>query len=104
MLTRERPELADDAHVLGTSFHTVFDVTPQMWVVERGDYRAFVSIQGHQHESFSHAAWRTLLLRGIAWAGKREADSLVSDAEVAALRYPPGGPSRRFLREAGTRR
>ena len=80
------------AQVLANAFHTPFDVTPQIWVYEKDDYRAFVSIQGHYHESFAHPAWRTLLLRGIAWAGKRDADSLVSAEEVRALRYPPGGP------------
>ena len=80
------------ARVLANAFHTPFDVTPQMWTFEGEGYRAFVSLQGHQHESFSHPAWRTLLLRGIAWAGGREADSLVRPEEVAALRYPRGGP------------
>ncbi|MCZ6598328.1 MAG: ThuA domain-containing protein, partial [Planctomycetota bacterium] len=85
--------MAPDARVLANAFHTPFDVTPQMWVVER-EYRAFVSLQGHYHDSFSHPAWRTLLLRGIAWAAGRDADSLVSAAEIVALRYPEGGPRR----------
>ncbi len=80
------------AHVLANAFHTPFDVTPQMWVFEKDAYRAFVSIQGHESRSFSHPAWRTLLLRGIAWAGKRDADLLVTSEEGALLRYPPGGP------------
>jgi putative membrane-bound dehydrogenase-like protein len=84
--------LDPEAHVLANAFHTPFDVTPQLWTLERGAYRAFVSLQGHRAESFSHPAWRTLLLRGIAWAGQREADALVSPGELAALRYPPGGP------------
>ena len=82
------------ARVLANGFHSVFDVTPQMWTFEPGSYRAFVSIQGHRHESFSHPAWRTLLLRGIAWCGRRDADSLVSPEEIAGLRWPPGGPLR----------
>jgi len=80
------------ARVLANGFHSVFDVTPQMWTFEPGTHRAFVSIQGHRHTSFSHAAWRTLLLRAIAWAGRRDADSLVSAEEIAGLRWPPGGP------------
>ncbi|HEX6883878.1 MAG TPA: PVC-type heme-binding CxxCH protein [Planctomycetota bacterium] len=80
------------ARVLANSFHTPFDVTPQMWTFEPGPYRAFVSIQGHLARSFAHPAWRTLLLRGIAWAGGRAADALVTPEEVAALRYPLGGP------------
>jgi len=82
------------AHVLANAFHTPFDVTPQMWTFEKAGYRAFVSIQGHNATSFTQPAWRTLLLRGIAWAGKHEADELVTAAEVADLAYPPGGPLR----------
>ncbi|MFT4543242.1 MAG: putative membrane-bound dehydrogenase-like protein, partial [Planctomycetota bacterium] len=90
--------LTEEAHVLAESFHSVFDVHPQMWVVEREHsagvpYRAFVSIQGHEYTSFSHLAWRAMLLRGIAWAGKRDAELLTTQDERAALRYPAGGPT-----------
>jgi putative membrane-bound dehydrogenase-like protein len=80
------------ARVLANGFHDVFEITPQMWVYEPGAYRAFVAIQGHYHASFSNPAWRTLLLRGIAWAGKRDADLLTTGPEREALRYPKGGP------------
>ncbi len=85
--------LAPEARVLANSFHTPFDVTPQMWTYEKSDYRAFVSLQGHYHDTFSHPAWRALVLRGIAWAAKRDVDLLVTPDEVAGLRYPPGGPT-----------
>lgn len=81
------------AHVIAQSFHTVFDVTPQAWTFEKDDYRAFVSLQGHYTKTFEHPAWRALVLRGIAWAGKRDADLFVSADEQAGLRYPPGGPT-----------
>ncbi|MDP6989680.1 MAG: ThuA domain-containing protein [Planctomycetota bacterium] len=84
--------LEPGAHVLANSFRTTHEIRPQMWVYERDAYRAFVSIPGHFHETFSHAPYRTLLLRGIAWAGGRDADLLVTEAETAALRYPEGGP------------
>lgn len=84
--------LDPDAHVLANAFHTPFDITPQMWVLDRPGQRAFVSIQGHDTTSFDHPAWRTLLLRGIAWAGHRPADLLVTPEETLGLRYPPGGP------------
>lgn len=80
------------AKVLANSFHTPFDTTPQLWTFEKENYRAFVSIQGHEWTSFSQPAWRAVLLRGIAWAGKRDADLLLTPTEVAALRYPQGGP------------
>jgi putative membrane-bound dehydrogenase-like protein len=105
-----------EARVLLRGFHSVFDMSPQMWTLERAHtpsdsaptrastsstsaatnaavpYRAFVSIQGHNHASFAHPAWRTLLLRGTAWSGKRDADALLKPGEAEALRYPPGGP------------
>ncbi len=84
--------LHPDTKVLASSFHTPFDVTPQLWTYEPGSYRAFVSIQGHYHDTFSHPAWRSILLRGIAWAGERDADTFLTPEELESLRYPPGGP------------
>ena len=85
--------LEPEAQVIGSSFRTVFDIEPQMWTWEARGWRAFVSIQGHNHTSFSHPAWRALLLRGIAWAGGRDADLFLAPDELAGLRYPPGGPT-----------
>ncbi|MBI5433070.1 MAG: ThuA domain-containing protein [Planctomycetes bacterium] len=84
--------MADDAHVLAASMHTVFDIEPQMWTVEKPTYRAFVAVQGHLWKSFEHPAWRTMVLRGIAWAAKRDPDLFTDGAERGALAYPPGGP------------
>jgi putative membrane-bound dehydrogenase-like protein len=86
--------LMPEAKVLATAFRTPHEITPQMWVYEKDNYRAFVNIQGHQYASFSLPHYRALLLRGIAWAGKREVDTLVSKEELATLRYPVGGPTR----------
>jgi len=83
-----------EANVLMVGFHSVFDITPQMWTYEKDGYRAVVSLQGHYHDSFSHAAWRTLLLRSMAWSGKREVDSLLKPGEAEGLAYPKGGPTR----------
>lgn len=84
--------ISPKAKVLASSFHDVFTISPQMWVVDDGPYRAFVTLQGHEYATFSHPAFRTLLLRGIAWAGSRDADTFVRPEELAQLRYPPGGP------------
>lgn len=75
---------------------SVYDIQPQMWTYETGDRRAFVCIPGHRYANFSHTSIQTLLLRGIAWAGKREADSLLgANPKLAdALRYPVGGPTK----------
>lgn len=82
-----------DAHILATSFHSVFVVGPQMWTYEKDNARSFVWLIGHKHESFNQPHVRALILRGISWAGKREnVDALCSREEVASLKYPPGGP------------
>lgn len=47
---------------------------PQFWTVERGRGRVFVSIPGHMAWTFDDPAYRTLLLRGIAWAAHRDVD------------------------------
>jgi uncharacterized protein len=83
-----------EAHVLATSFQSVFVVAPQMWTYEKDNYRSFVWLAGHEYESFNQPHVRALLLRGIAWAGKRSnVDELCSKDELASLTYPQGGPT-----------
>jgi type 1 glutamine amidotransferase len=58
------------------------EVVPQAWVYEHTQaggkpYRAFVSMQAHYYKNFSHPTYQELLLRGIAWAGKRDTALLV---------------------------
>ncbi len=77
----------------GRQLQHIYDVAPQMWTYEKGNHRAFVSIPGHHYRSFNLPHFRAVLLRGIAWAGKREVDSLCSKDELASVRYPEGGPS-----------
>ena len=79
----------------------IYDIQPQMWTYESTvdggstPYRAFVSIPGHLYENFNRPNYRAILLRGIAWAGKRaNLDELVKKEELGdALRYPEGGPT-----------
>jgi type 1 glutamine amidotransferase len=64
---------------------------PQMWVYENQlpggqPYRAVVSLLGHHFSTFSSPHVRAIVLRAIAWAGKRDVDSLATPEEVAALR------------------
>jgi len=64
---------------------------PQMWVYENqlqggAPYRAVVSLLGHHFSTFSSPHVRGIFLRAIAWAGKRDADSLATPDEIAALR------------------
>ncbi|MFK7849988.1 MAG: PVC-type heme-binding CxxCH protein [Akkermansiaceae bacterium] len=74
----------------------VYDIQPQMWSYETDHRRAFVCLPGHVYKNFSHKTLETVLLRGIAWAGKaKDADLLLKDEEklARALRYPVGGPT-----------
>lgn len=88
-----KPRQGDEPKGKGVDVH---DIQPQMWTYETGDRRAFAFIPGHQYANFSHTSVESLLLRGIAWAGKREADSLLGENPklADALRYPVGGPTR----------
>lgn len=82
----------------------IYDIQPQVWIYERNadvssalpTYRAFTCIPGHYYRNFSRPVMRALILRGIAWAGKREnADELLKPGELGDnLRYVEGGPTR----------
>ncbi|OYW77639.1 MAG: hypothetical protein B7Z37_03555 [Verrucomicrobia bacterium 12-59-8] len=75
---------------------SIYDIQPQMWTYEKDSYRSFVCIPGHYYENFSRPNFRALILRGIAWAGKREnVDELCKPEELGDnLRYVEGGPTR----------
>lgn len=57
---------------------------PLFWTVERGRGRVFVSIPGHYMWTFDDPVFRTILLRGIAWAGRRKVDRFNSLATLDA--------------------
>jgi type 1 glutamine amidotransferase len=64
---------------------------PQIWVYENTlpggqPYRAYVNLLGHHFRTFSSPHARAILLRGIAWAGGRDADLLTTPEEVAAMK------------------
>ena len=95
-----------EAHVLAAAYRpdarykregrnqpSVYDIVPQMWTYEKDNYRAFVCIPGHNYHTFEMPHIRAVLLRGIAWAGKRPEDSLANAEELGSLRYPEGGPT-----------
>jgi hypothetical protein len=60
---------------------------PQLWSVERGKGRVFVSIPGHYSWTFDDPAFRILLLRAIAWSAHEPVDRfnelVLPGAEVA---------------------
>jgi len=85
-----------EASTQGGKQVSIYDIQPQIWTYEKDAYRSVVFLPGHLYDNFSHNSIRTLLLRSIAWAGKREnVDELCKPEELGdALRYAVGGPSR----------
>ncbi|MDG2256174.1 MAG: ThuA domain-containing protein [Opitutaceae bacterium] len=76
----------------------IYDIQPQIWTYENSlkggrPYRSFVHIPGHWHKNFSHIGVRAMILRGIAWAAKRDdVDMLCKADELGeSLRYVEGG-------------
>ncbi len=58
------------------------EVVPQIWTYEHTlpggqPARAFVWMQGHEYANFDNYQIQQMLLRGIAWAGKKPVDSLI---------------------------
>jgi putative membrane-bound dehydrogenase-like protein len=93
VLAGKKPDPSGQPHI--------FDIQPQMWAYEKTaeggskPYRAFVSIPGHRYQTFERPNYRAILLRGIAWAGKRaNLDEFCRPEELSALRYPEGGPQK----------
>jgi type 1 glutamine amidotransferase len=62
------------------------EVVPQIWTYEKSlapaptglPYRAFVWMQGHNYANFALPHVQTMLLRSIAWTGKRPVDALMT--------------------------
>jgi type 1 glutamine amidotransferase len=63
------------------------EVVPQMWTYEKqlapapsgSPYRAFVWMQGHNYSNFALPNVQQMLLRAIAWTGKRPVDTLMTE-------------------------
>jgi type 1 glutamine amidotransferase len=77
--------MAPEAHVLATSPDPTGNIVPQLWTYEKTlpggrPYRAFVTLQGHLYSNFDQSAYQTILLRGVAWAGRRPLNALVLNA------------------------
>ncbi len=65
------------------------EIAPQIWTYEHTlpggqPARAFVWMQGHTYANFTDPKIQKMLLRGIAWAGKKPVEELV------AYTAPPG--------------
>lgn len=84
-------DMSPDVKVLAES--DTGDGTPkiqaQVWTYEKDKYRVFVSIPGHLYSTFERPNFRAILLRGIAWAGKRQnIDEFCKPEEIKALPSP----------------
>jgi len=63
------------------------EVVPQMWTYEKSlapapsgsPYRAFVWMQGHNYANFALPNVQAMMLRAIAWAGKRPVETLMTE-------------------------
>jgi len=87
-------QLTPDVNVIATSATaTPKDAAPQIWAYEKEHHRAVVFLPGHNYSTFLLPQVRGLLLRSIAWAGKKNVDSLTSKLELAHLQYPGGSPT-----------
>ena len=81
-MLRKAPEM----HVLATTeIPQNGEVVPQAWVYEKAaaggkPHRSFVSMQAHYYKNFSQPAYQELLLRGIAWSGRRDVNLLLKKA------------------------
>jgi len=85
------------------------EVVPQVWTYEKQigpalpgaatgqSFRAFVWMQGHNYSNFTHPQVQGMLLRGIAWAGKRSADTLTTERPARPRRgaVPSTAPEKR---------
>jgi len=75
------------------------EVVPQIWTYEHtlpgGEpARAFVWMQGHEYANFDNYQIQQMLLRGIAWAGKKPVDSLVDYVPPPPTHVLPPGTSK----------
>lgn len=59
--------------ILGTAVEEG-DPQPQVWSLESGKGRVFVSIAGHYSWTFDDPLFRVLLLRAIAWTAREPVD------------------------------
>jgi type 1 glutamine amidotransferase len=70
------------------------EIAPQIWTYEHTlpggqPARAFVWMQGHTYANFANPQIQKMLLRGIAWAGKKPVEELAS--YVPPVRVGRGG-------------
>jgi type 1 glutamine amidotransferase len=73
------------------------EVVPQIWTyehtVEGGQTaRAFAWMQGHEYANFANDQIQQMLLRGIAWAAHKPADTLIGYVPPLVQPHPTSAP------------
>ncbi len=76
----------------------VGESVPQIWTYQRTmfggqEFRAFVWMQGHTYANLTSQYVQPMLLRAIAWAGKRPIDSLMTVRPRGGRRGGPPTPT-----------
>ncbi len=107
MTWAKRPEIhvlattkIDDTPSARAGTGHVGEIVPQIWTYERTStlgaqpYRAFVWMQGHEYKNFTNPAIQKMILRGIAWAGKRPVDFLENGRPAGRFGGGAGGGGR----------
>jgi hypothetical protein len=57
---------------------------PQIWTLEEGQGRVFVSIPGHYNWTFDDPVFRALAFRGLCWAARQPIDRLAELIPIGA--------------------
>ena len=94
-------DLRDDIHPLATAptprkKGDGFEAQTQIWTYEKpGAQRAFVFIPGHTYVNFSRPEVKSVLMRGIGWAGRRsDLASFEARAMLPICPPPPAPPEK----------
>jgi type 1 glutamine amidotransferase len=96
-----------EMHPLATAvIPSTKEVVPQIWTAERTlaggqPFRSFVYMLGHRFDNWSKPEVQTLMLRGIAWAGRRPVDLLTNPPSPAERGGGRGRGGRGAGRAAG---
>jgi uncharacterized protein len=81
-----------EAKVVASSYRTATETVPQIWTYEKSN-RTVVWLPGHKSSTFNLPQVRGLILRSVAWAGKKNPDSFTTTTDLASFTYPVGGPT-----------
>jgi len=87
-------QLGTQAQVIASALLNPEQALPQGWVYEGSGGRVVALLPGLGPDGLRLAHWRGLVLRSVAWAARRDADTLLRAEELASFEWPEGGPTR----------